>query len=77
MAGVIYGHVALKTVYVRIFAGTDRMHKKDFIAVGSWVGMGLAFWVIAWIIASAIPAFNNLLSLMVCSSGLLYMYFEN
>jgi len=42
------------------------MHKKDFVAVGSWVGMGLAFWVIGWIIASAIPVFNDLLSLMVC-----------
>ncbi|OQE22261.1 hypothetical protein PENSTE_c010G10280 [Penicillium steckii] len=64
IAGVIYGHVALKTVYIRIFAGTERMHKKDFVAVGSWVGMGLGFWVIGWIIASAIPVFNDLLSLM-------------
>lgn len=68
IAGVIYGHIAFKTIYVRIFAGTDRMHKKDFVAVGSWVGLALSLWVVAWIIASAIPVFNNLLSLMVCYS---------
>lgn len=42
------------------------MHKQDFIAVGSWVGLALSLWILAWIIASAIPVFNNLLSLMVC-----------
>lgn len=68
IAGVIYGHIAFKTIYVRMFAGTDRMHKKDFVAVGSWVGLALSLWVVAWIIASAIPVFNNLLSLMVCYS---------
>jgi hypothetical protein len=68
IAGVIYGHVAVKTIYIRIFAGTERMHKRDFIAVGVWVGMGLAVWISAWIIASAIPVFNNLLGLMVRST---------
>lgn len=47
IAGVIYGHIASKTIYVRIFAGTDRMHKKDFVAVGSWVGLALSLWVVA------------------------------
>ncbi|CAG8072360.1 unnamed protein product [Penicillium nalgiovense] len=64
IAGVIYGHVAIKTVYIRIFAGTDRMHKTDIVAVGSWIGLASAHWIIAWIIASAIPVFSNLLSLM-------------
>lgn len=52
---------------MRIFAGTDHMGKRSFIAVGSWVGIATALWVLAWVIASAIPVFNNLLSLMVCS----------
>ncbi|KAJ6142632.1 Amino acid transporter transmembrane [Penicillium samsonianum] len=29
---------------------------------GSWVGIAFGLWVIAWIIAEAIPVFNNLLS---------------
>lgn len=41
------------------------MHKRDFTAVGSWIGIAVALWVIAWIIAEAIPVFSNLLSLMV------------
>lgn len=41
------------------------MHKRDLIAVGTWIGIGLALWIIAWIIASAIPVFSNLLSLIV------------
>ena len=65
IAGVINGHVAAKSLYVRIFAGSDRMHKRDWIATGSWVGIALVLWVIAWVIAEAIPVFNNLLSLIV------------
>lgn len=46
------------------------MHKRDFVAVGSWIGIAVALWVVAWVIASAIPVFSNLLSLMVCLSYL-------
>jgi multisubunit Na+/H+ antiporter MnhG subunit len=45
---------------------SDRMHKRDLVATGSWVLIGLATWIVAWIIAEAIPVFNNLLSLVVC-----------
>lgn len=41
------------------------MHKRDLVAVGTWIGIGLLLWIIAWIIASAIPVFSNLLSLIV------------
>ncbi|RDW81695.1 neutral amino acid permease [Aspergillus mulundensis] len=64
IAGVIYGHVASKYIYVRIFRGTDRMHKRDAVAVGSWVAIALGLWILAWIIAEAIPVFSNLLSLI-------------
>ncbi|KAL3462647.1 transmembrane amino acid transporter protein-domain-containing protein [Aspergillus heterothallicus] len=60
-----HGHIACKSIYVRVFAGTDRMHKRDLVAVGSWVAIALGVWIAAWIIASAIPVFNNLLSLIV------------
>lgn len=65
IAGVINGHVAAKYVYVRIFRGGDQMHKRNFVSVGSWIGITLVLWIIAWIIAEAIPVFNNLLSLIV------------
>ncbi|EAU32180.1 conserved hypothetical protein [Aspergillus terreus NIH2624] len=64
IGGVVNGHVAAKYVYVRIFRHGDRMHKKDLVATGSWLLIGLVLWVAAWVIAEAIPVFNNLLSLI-------------
>ncbi|KAH8430900.1 uncharacterized protein LDX57_008564 [Aspergillus melleus] len=64
IGGVVVGHLVCKYVYVRIFRNSDRMHKKDLVATGSWVLLSLALWVIAWIIAEAIPVFSNLLSLV-------------
>lgn len=64
IAGVIYGHVAAKYIYVRIFRGTQHMSKTTFLAVGSWAGITLALWTIAWIIAESIPNFNDLLALI-------------
>ena len=71
IAGVINGHVACKYLYVRIFRGTDHMSKRSWLAVGSWWAIAAGLWTLAWIIASAIPVFNNLLSLIVsfCSPG--------
>ncbi|KAJ5109989.1 hypothetical protein N7532_002634 [Penicillium argentinense] len=63
-AGVVNGHVGLKYIYVRLFRGTDRMHRRDWTSYGSWVLIGLSCWIIAWIIADAIPVFSDLLSLI-------------
>lgn len=49
---------------MRISHGTDRMHKRDFLAIGSWIGVILTLWVLAWIIAEAIPGFNSILTLI-------------
>lgn len=64
IAGVVNGHVACKYVYVRLFRNSDRMHKRDWVATGSWIAIGAVVWLLAWIIAEAIPVFNNLLSLI-------------
>ncbi|OJD26356.1 hypothetical protein ACJ73_02271 [Blastomyces percursus] len=64
IAGVINGHVACKYLYVRIFRGTDHMSRRSWTSIGTWVGLATLLWVIAWIIAEAIPVFNNLLSLI-------------
>ncbi|GFF38633.1 N amino acid transport system protein [Aspergillus udagawae] len=65
IAGVINGHIAFKYVYIRIFSGSDRIHKRDWVAVSSWVAIALSLWIIAWIIAEAIPVFSSLLGLIV------------
>lgn len=64
VAGVIYGHVASKYVYVRLFRGTRHMSKRTLLSVGSWLAITLTMWVIAWIIAESIPNFNDLLALI-------------
>ena len=58
LAGVIYGHVAAKYIYVRIFRGTRHMGSRTWLAIGSWAGITLTLWVVAWIIAESIPNFN-------------------
>ena len=65
IAGVIFGHVACKYIYVRIFRGSDHLHSNGFVAVATWIAIGLATWTVAWVIAESIPVFNDLLSLIV------------
>lgn len=65
IAGIINGHVATKYIYVRIFRGTDRVHQRSLVSVGSWILIATILWIVAWVIAEAIPVFNTLLGLMV------------
>ncbi|PLB44159.1 putative amino acid transporter [Aspergillus steynii IBT 23096] len=74
IAGVVFGHVACKYIYVRIFRGTVHMHQNSFLAVGSWVGIALGVWVVAWVIAESIPVFNQLLSLISSLFGSWFSY---
>ena len=68
IAGVINGHVAAKYIYVRIFRdyfkAPERMGHNDLVSIGIWVLIVTTVWIIAWIIAEAIPVFNDLLSLI-------------
>ncbi|WPG97848.1 Hypothetical protein R9X50_00063000 [Acrodontium crateriforme] len=64
LAGVIYGHVNTKYVYVRIFRGTKHIAERSRFATGTWIGIALALWIIAWIIAESIPVFNDLVGLI-------------
>jgi amino acid permease len=66
IAGVIYGHVAAKYIFVRVFAGTKHLVKRTTLGVVGWLGITAAIWIIAWIIAESIPVFSNLLGL-VCA----------
>ena len=64
VVGVINGHVAAKYIYVRLFRGTDRMSKRSWSSFGYWAMIVTVLWVAAWIIAEAIPVFNDLLGLI-------------
>lgn len=64
VAGVIYGHVASKYVYVRLFRGTKHLGARTWYSYGVWAGIAATFWLIAWVIAESIPVFNDLLALI-------------
>lgn len=70
IAGVINGHVACKYVYVRSFRGTGFMAQRTWRSIGAWIFLAFVGWLIGWIIAEAIPVFNNLLNLIVRPSDL-------
>lgn len=40
------------------------MHRRDFASTWPWVAIVFGVWIVAWIIAEAIPVFNNLLNLI-------------
>ncbi|KAG0160102.1 hypothetical protein PDIDSM_7629 [Penicillium digitatum] len=76
VAGVVFGHVACKYIYVRIFRGerSHHMHQKTLLATGTWVAIGLTTWTVAWVIAESIPVFNELLSLISALFGSWFSY---
>ena len=65
IAGVVNAHVAVKFIYVRIFRGTNAMHEKSFVSQGTWALICSILWIVSWVIAEAIPVFNDLLGLTV------------
>ncbi|KAL9062643.1 MAG: hypothetical protein Q9157_008745 [Trypethelium eluteriae] len=64
IAGVIYGHVAAKYIFNRLFRDTEHISKRTKTATFSWIGLTGAVWIVAWIIAESIPDFDNLLALI-------------
>ncbi|RHZ63764.1 putative neutral amino acid permease [Aspergillus thermomutatus] len=75
IAGVINGHIACKYIHVRLFRGTEHMHRRSlFSIIGTWVAISLVLWTSAWVIAEAVPVFNNLLSLITSLFGSWFSY---
>ncbi|RYP21894.1 hypothetical protein DL765_001970 [Monosporascus sp. GIB2] len=64
IAGVIYGHVAAKYIFLRLFAGTKHVAHRTRVGTAAWIAVTVGIWVIAFIIAESIPIFNNLLGLV-------------
>lgn len=65
IAGVVNGHVGVKYLYVRLLRDNkdDLMHQKSAKSYGIWVSICTASWMGAWLIAEAVPVFNDLLGL--------------
>lgn len=70
------GHVACKYIYVRLFRGSDKMHNRSFVSIGSWVAICIGVWIVSWVVAESIPVFNDLLSLIVRNGSIMRLVEE-
>ncbi|OJJ45993.1 hypothetical protein ASPZODRAFT_132969 [Penicilliopsis zonata CBS 506.65] len=59
-AGVVNGHIGLKYIYFRTCHKSDLIHSRSRRSVGIWIALGLSCWLVAWVIAEAIPVFSDL-----------------
>lgn len=69
IAGVVNGSVACKYIYIRMWKGTNVVHQTSFKSLGSWMGICAALWIVAWLLAEAIPNFNLFLGLIAALFG--------
>jgi hypothetical protein len=61
----VNAHVGMKYLYVRILRGTKAMHSQSMVSRVIWAAICVVLWIISWIIAEAIPVFNDVLGLAV------------
>ncbi|KAH8844610.1 hypothetical protein MCOR27_003467 [Pyricularia oryzae] len=64
IAGVIYGHVASKYIFVRVFRNSAHLERRTKRSSIVWVAIVVGLWTIAWVISESIPVFNGLLGLV-------------
>lgn len=64
IAGVIYGHVAGKYIFGRIFKNTKHLVRRTTVSMIGWAAVTLGTWSIAMVIAESIPVFNSLLGIL-------------
>jgi transmembrane amino acid transporter len=67
IAGVIYGHVAARYIFTRIFRDTKHMVRRTKLSGIAWVGITFGIWALSMVIAESIPVFNNLLGLIAAA----------
>lgn len=65
IGGVVNAHVGVKFIYVRILRGTKAMYSQSMVSRVIWAGICIVLWILSWIIAEAIPVFNDVLGLAV------------
>ncbi|EWZ99218.1 hypothetical protein BFJ70_g11031 [Fusarium oxysporum] len=69
VSAMIVTHLPAKYIFLRILRGSEHLHRSSFIHWGTWLGCTGGVTIIAYIIASAIPMFDPLVSLVGASFG--------
>ncbi|KLU86240.1 hypothetical protein MAPG_05257, partial [Magnaporthiopsis poae ATCC 64411] len=64
IAGVIYGHVAAKYVFARIFRDSKHAVRRTKLSNVTWIAIVTFLWGLSTIIAESIPVFNSLLGIV-------------
>ncbi|CCE32385.1 hypothetical protein E4U22_007161 [Claviceps purpurea] len=62
--GCLYASVTSRFVFFRVFRGSRHLREHTVVGWGSWAGILLATWILAFIISQVIPFFSSLLSVM-------------
>lgn len=71
---VLYTHLTAKYVFIRIMRNSKHLTSNSMIHWGTWISCVLGTAVIAYCIASGIPAFGGLVSLMGAVFGTLMCF---
>ncbi|KAF4457495.1 hypothetical protein F53441_545 [Fusarium austroafricanum] len=69
VTAMIVTHVPAKYVFLRILRGSEHIHSNNLVHWGTWLGCTGGITIVAYIIASAIPVFGALVSLIGASFG--------
>ncbi|KAF1738753.1 N amino acid transport system protein [Beauveria bassiana] len=67
-------HMASKYVFVRILAGSRHLAANTMVHWGTWLGCTFSVGTVAYIVASGIPAFGRLVSLIGALLGTLQCF---
>lgn len=75
-SGLVFGHTAIKYMYNvvmdRVLRSRHTLMDNSLTSWGVWIGLGTIFWVVSFVLANAIPAFNSILAI---SSALFVTWF--
>ncbi|KAF2142392.1 uncharacterized protein K452DRAFT_249073 [Aplosporella prunicola CBS 121167] len=68
IAGIINGHVAAKYLWVRLWRDVWKrpaaLHTRRGWPLATWLALCTALWLLAWVVAEAVPEFQILLGLI-------------
>lgn len=66
-SGLVFGHTGIKYMYNvvmdKMIKTRHRLTDNTPLTWGVWVGLGTLFWIVAFVLANAIPAFGSILSI--------------
>ncbi|KJZ73877.1 hypothetical protein HIM_06770 [Hirsutella minnesotensis 3608] len=62
--GCLYASVTARFVFFRVFRNSRHLNDHTVVGWGSWAGILLVTWILAFIISQVIPFFSSLLAVM-------------